>query len=203
MNDTEKIIFLSTSKVQATFTVNATTDVITSTAHGLQGDECLQLTTATTLPAGLSLLTNYYVISRTVDTFQLALTPRGSAVDITDTGTGTHTFHLKGKAFNVGGFDSVALTLDFSGTPTMTVKIQGSIQDGVDFNAVQSANNRWDYLEVVDLEDGTAIDGDTGIACSGSADHRILEVNVTRMVWINVEVTAWTAGYLGATVRAS
>ncbi len=202
MNDQEKIIFLSTSKPQADFTA-AVTGVITSAAHGLQGDECVQLTTTTTLPAGLSLTTNYYVINRTVDTFKLSLTPRGTAVAITDTGTGTHTFHLKGQAFHVGGFDSVGLTLDFSGTPTMTVKVQGSLQDGVDFNAAQGANNRWDYVEVVDLQSGSAIDGDTGIACSGSADHRIFEVNVTRLVWITVAITAYTTGYLGVTVRAS
>jgi hypothetical protein len=35
--------------------------------------------------------TNYYIISATTNTFQLSLTPGGSAVAIADAGTGTHT----------------------------------------------------------------------------------------------------------------
>lgn len=203
MNDQEKIIFLSTSKPQAAFTAEAATDIITSAAHGLQDNDLVQLTTGTTLPAGLSLATDYYIRDRAENTFKLALTPGGTAINITDAGTGTHTYHLKGKAISVGGKESVALTLDFSGTPTMTVKVQGSIQEGVNFNAAQSANNRWDYIEIVDLQSGTAIDGDVGIACAATADHRIFEVNVSRILWVSVAITAWTAGLLGITIRAS
>lgn len=199
----EKIIFLSTSKLQAAFTATAATDLITSAAHGLQTNDLVQLTNSGgTLPAGLAAATDYYIISRTEDTFQLALTPGGSAVDITGAGTGTHTFYLMGKAIYVGGFENNELTLDFSGTPTMTVKVQGSIAEKVDFNAAQSASNKWDYIEVVDLEDGAAIDGDTGIACAGTADHRLFEANVSALTWITVAVTAWTAGYLGVTIKS-
>ena len=42
------------------------------------------------LPAPLDANGNYYVISSTADTFQLAQTAGGSAIDLTDTGTGTH-----------------------------------------------------------------------------------------------------------------
>jgi hypothetical protein len=198
----EKTIFLSTSKPQAAFTAVAATDIITSAAHGLQTNDLVQLTTTGTLPAGLSLATDYYVISRTLDTFQLSLTPGGSAVDITDTGTGTHTFNLKGKVIYVGELKTTNLTIDFSGTPTMTVKVQGSVQGKVDFNAAQSATNRWDYVAVVDLNSGTAIAGDTGIACTGTADHRLVEVNISTLEWITVVITAWTAGMLGVTSKS-
>lgn len=201
--EAEKIIFLSTSKPKAAFTATAATDIVTSAGHGLQLNDLVQLTNSGGgLPAGLATSTDYYVITRTEDTFQLALTPGGSAVDITDAGTGTHSFNLKGKAIYVGGFAHNVLAIDFSGTPTMTVKVQGSTTDKVDFNAAQSANNKWDYLEVVDLQDGAPIDGDTGIACAAAADHRLFEANVPPLEWISVAITAWTAGYLGATIRS-
>lgn len=196
----EKTIFLSTSKLEADFTA-AVTDIITCAAHGLQNGDLVHVSTTTTLPAGLSASTDYYVIERTENTFELSLTPGGTAVDITDTGTGTHTFSLKGKAIYVGGYKHNDITIDFSDTPVMTIKVQGSIHEGVDLNAAKSATNRWDYVEVYDLEDGAAIDGDTGLTASAN-DHRLLEVNINGLAWISVAVTAWTSGRLGATIRS-
>lgn len=79
-------------------TVVAATDLFTATAHGLKALQSVYFTTATTLPAGLSLLTNYYVLPTvTANTFKVATTVAlalaGTAVDITDTGTGAHTVH--------------------------------------------------------------------------------------------------------------
>lgn len=71
----------------------ATTDTITSIAHGLSNGDVLLLTTSGTLPAGLSTVTPYYVINAAANTFQLSATEGGAAVDITDTGTGVHKWH--------------------------------------------------------------------------------------------------------------
>ena len=197
----EQTIFLGTSALQADFTVNATTNVITSNSHGLQDGDLIQLSTTDTLPDGLSASTNYYVIDADTNTFKVSATPAGTAVDITDTGTGTHTFHLKGKVIYVGDWQHAAAKLHFIGTPTMTVKFQGSISDTApDFNASQAYNNSWDYVEVIDYEDGTAIDGDTGIACSGTADNRMFEINVSGLKWLTVAITSFTAGNLDVRV---
>lgn len=85
-----------TSGSVGNFTANASTDVLTLTAHGLVVGMTVQFTTSGTLPAGLSLATNYYVISDglTANTFKVSLTPNGTTVDITTTGTGTHTVSL-------------------------------------------------------------------------------------------------------------
>ncbi len=76
-----------------TFTA-ATSDVITSTLTFVNGEK-VQLTTTGTLPAGLSLATNYYVVDGSLyygnTSFKLSLTPGGDPVDVTDTGSGTHT----------------------------------------------------------------------------------------------------------------
>lgn len=196
-------IFVSTVTPDQTFTAAAATDLITATAHGLSEGDVLQFTTATTLPAGLSLATDYYVISPTTNTFKVSATRGGTAVNITDAGTGAHTYHLKGKRIYVGDHMHNILMLDFNTTPTMTVKFQHSISDDApDFNAAASAVNSWDYVDVIDNEDGASIDGDTGIACAGTADHRILMLNTNRSEWITVAITAYTAGKLGITVKS-
>lgn len=81
----------------ATFTANATTDIITATSHGLSNGNRVLLDSTTTLPAALSAHTIYYVISATTNTFQVSTTVGGSAVNITDTGTGTHSFYTTFK----------------------------------------------------------------------------------------------------------
>jgi len=101
---------------QSTFTVVAATDVFTSgAAHGFKIGDKLQCTTATTLPAGLSLLTNYYVISiPSTTTFKLSATPNGPSVDCTTTGTGAHTYHLKGRMIYVRDCDQIDVAVNFT-----------------------------------------------------------------------------------------
>lgn len=76
--------------------VNTATDVVTLGAHGYLTGLKGQLTTTTTLPAGLSLATDYYIIVVSSTTVKFATSQAnaiaGTAVDITTTGTGTHTF---------------------------------------------------------------------------------------------------------------
>lgn len=79
-----------------TFTVVAATDVITKTAHGLYTGSVVQVSNSGgALPAGLSAVTNYYVIRINANTFYLASSlanaQAGTRIDITDAGTGTQT----------------------------------------------------------------------------------------------------------------
>lgn len=78
----------------SSFTANATTNVCTDAAHGFRTGDKVRLTSTTTLPAGLAANTTYFVIRLSADTFSLATTDAnavaGTAIDITDTGTGTH-----------------------------------------------------------------------------------------------------------------
>lgn len=80
-----------TTLAAVTFTA-ATTDICTAVAHGLENGTCVTVSSTTTLPAGLAASTHYFVRDKTADTFKLSLTPGGAAVDVTDTGTGTHSF---------------------------------------------------------------------------------------------------------------
>lgn len=81
----------------STFTADAGTDICTHSNINLFPYTRVQLTTTTTLPAGLSLATDYYVIKVTDTTIKFATSyanaVAGTAVDITDAGTGTHTIN--------------------------------------------------------------------------------------------------------------
>lgn len=190
-------IFSSTAKLQLAFTA-AATDIVTANAHGMSEGDIIQVTTSgVDLPAGLALATDYYIIDPTTNTFKVSANRGGSAVDITDAGTGTHTYHLKGKSIYVGDWNHNVLSIDSSGTPTMTIKFQGSVADSVDFNAAQSATNEWDYIEVVDRNTGTPSDGDVGLATTGSADHKSVVTNTEGLEWVTVVVTSWSDGELG------
>ena len=79
------------NSITATFTA-ATTGIITSAGHGRSNGNTISMTTTDTLPAGLTVGVVYYLVSVTTDTFKVALTLGGTAVTISDTGTGTHTF---------------------------------------------------------------------------------------------------------------
>lgn len=191
----ESAIFDGTGKISQTFTVVAATDIVTASAHGFSDGDVVHVSSATTLPAGLSASTNYYVTVLSANTFKLSATLGGAFVDITDTGTGAHTAVLKGRPKLVEGFRHIELSLNTSGTATMTAKVQGSFQETMpNFNAAQSATNRWDYIEIKDLQDGSAIDGDTGISQAGADDNRVFEINVNALRWVNVAITSWSQG---------
>jgi len=73
---------------------------------------------------------------------------------------------------------------------TITVKVQGSCSETApDFDSAKSWDNEWDYIQVIDLEDGSAIDGDTGISFADSDDLRKFAINIDGLRWINVTVT--------------
>lgn len=73
--------------VDKAFTVAASTDSLTSTAHGYSNGDAVLLT-AKTNGAPLVLGTVYYVRDVTTNTFKLAATAGGAAIDITSDGSG-------------------------------------------------------------------------------------------------------------------
>lgn len=100
------------SVTNAITAVTAGTDTVTHTFYALLTGTRVQLTTTTTLPAGLSLATDYYVIKVTDTTCKFATSYAnaiaGTAVDITDAGTGTHTINTVLPRYTNGdGVDAI------------------------------------------------------------------------------------------------
>jgi hypothetical protein len=77
----------------ATVTISqASPGVVTYAAHGLTAGAPLFFSTTGSLPTGLTAGTTYYVASVLgADTFTVASTPTGSAINTTGAGSGTHT----------------------------------------------------------------------------------------------------------------
>lgn len=93
----DEIDYTGTSVPAATFTATHGTDTFNATAHKLFNGDVVRLTTTGVLPAGLMpfsppVVLDYWVINKTNDTFQLSLNSGGAAIEISDNGTGTHTF---------------------------------------------------------------------------------------------------------------
>jgi len=78
----------------ATMTI-ASPCVVTFNSHGLTANDTVRFTTTIALPTGIVAGTTYYVIATglTSNTFQLALTAGGSAVNTSGGQSGTHTLY--------------------------------------------------------------------------------------------------------------
>ena len=125
-----------------TFTADAGTDIITMTSTAnipsniLTGTR-VRLTTTTTLPGGLATATDYYVIKVTDSTFKLATSYAnaiaGTAINITDAGTGTHTMsRLLPRYTNGAGLNAMfinpAATAMGAATPNLSLGYTNSSQ---------------------------------------------------------------------------
>lgn len=127
------------------FTADAGTDVVTSTAHGLSDTDEIYLDSTGTLPAGM--VATMFVRDSTTDTFKVALTEGGAAVNITDAGTGTH-YWLKSDEFKVSlEADGTQVNVTGAGTGTHKFAIVGQQDDLV----------ADDPVDVLYLEEGDGI----------------------------------------------
>jgi hypothetical protein len=75
-----------------TFTADASNDQLTDSGHGLENGDQITFTTTGTLPAPLSTEKTYYIKDKSINSFKVALHVDGVAVDITNTGSGTHSY---------------------------------------------------------------------------------------------------------------
>lgn len=73
------------------FTAVAATDIVTAVNHPFIDTDAVRLfNSGGAVPAGLAEQTDHYVRDKSGNTFKLALSSGGTAIDITGTGTGTH-----------------------------------------------------------------------------------------------------------------
>lgn len=70
---------------------NTTTERINITGHGLLDGQPVRFTSTGTLPTGITSNTQYFVVNKTTDDFQIALTVGGAAINLGGTPSGTST----------------------------------------------------------------------------------------------------------------
>ena len=125
-----------------TFSADAPTDICTYTSVVNQPSNILtgtrvRLTTTTTLPAGLALATDYFVIRISDTTFRLASSfanaIAGTQIDITNAGSGTHTIswllprYTNGAGVQAIFFNANATPLG-AGAPNLSLGYTNSLQ---------------------------------------------------------------------------
>ena len=88
------------------FTAGTNNEIALTAAHGLANGDRVRVASATTLPVPLEVGVDYFIVSLVGDTCKLAFSAGGTEVDITTTGTGTHTCYMAGW-LTVKGADAV------------------------------------------------------------------------------------------------
>ncbi len=110
------------------FTVDEPANTIESVAHGLVANQCVHVSSDTTLPAPLTATGHYFVKNPTDDDFQISTTRGGSAVNLTDTGTGIHSYKVAaefaGEYTRISDIDHTEILYAvLGGTPAVVEKI--------------------------------------------------------------------------------
>lgn len=129
------------------FTADSTTDSLSDVAHEFTTGLKVQLTTTTTLPSGLSLATDYFVIVVSNDTYRVATSLAnalaGTYVNFTDNGTGTHTATPVALA---GGTYKIQLSIDGSNYVDLAAATNITADAGVFLDEVDPLYN---WIKVV------------------------------------------------------
>lgn len=202
----EQEIFDAQADHTAEFTVNASTNRFSSTAHGLAVNDVITLTNSGgALPTGLSAATYYYVIEVIdADTFKVSTTPGGSTADPSDTGSGTHSFHeeYEGAPILVSDWKSLMLTVHTSDSASVTLYAKVAIADTKPtFINPASESNRTATVMLINLEDATGVEGDDGIVIAGTDIAKAFKVNVDGAMWFTLVTKLFNAGQVTAKIK--
>lgn len=99
-----------------------------------------------------------------------------------------------GKVIDTDSYRFVLFTLSSSDTGNFVLKFQGSMSNTApDFSSAQSVTNRWDYIQVKDLQAGTTVDGDTGVTWTADDVVRY-ETVFSGYKWICATLTTYNTG---------
>lgn len=112
-----------------------------------------------------------------------------------------------GNSIDVRDYKNIVISLGTSGNANMTIKCKGSIGEvntGPNFaESSKAINNQWEYIQMIDLADGTAYNGSVGIAFTGTDNVRMFAVNTDNISYLTLDVTARAAGTVTATACGS
>jgi len=87
---------------------------------------------------------------------------------------------------------SLATAGNFAGTVKFAMSLQ---QEAPNFALPPSPTNRWDFVRVIDLQDGSTIAGDDGVVLTANT-VRNLEMDTNGANWLTAIVSGYTAGQL-------
>ena len=120
-----------------------------------------------------------------------------NAVEAAGVGTTATVREYRHKVITVSAPANASLTFKFQASSGVSVTSDAEPT----FSTAQSATNLWDYVGVYDLEDGSFIDGDTGVTLNNdtaASNTRRYIINDDHCQYVNLEITSYTDGSLSA-----
>ncbi len=149
---------IEASSFTATMTINSPC-VVTHASHGLQNDQAIYFTTTGALPTGLSVNTTYYILNKSDNTFQLALTAGGAAINTTGSQSGVHTVNvLAGVGNCTRGYLSTVATTHDAGDASSFYRLMGNCID-LALKLMSSTGDGSFYLEELQATNFENVDG--------------------------------------------
>ena len=107
-----------------------------------------------------------------------------------------------GLVMEVSDFRHLILALNTTGNGAMVINVQGSIQEAKPtFTSAASPTNQWTYLQIVNLDDQSVVNGTAGITLTGTDINKMYEINTNGIKWVNLIISSWTAGQLYARLK--
>lgn len=209
MQDTKSYtVWDSVLPVTITSSTDATPIVITATGHGFTTGDLVQIFGHATNIAANGI---YKITVIDANTFSLQDLNSGANIAGSGAGAGSGGVVVKApKILLVEDAKSIQFEIHTSGSASLTLKTASSFgkktkdsvvdNDTPNFGATQAANNPWDFVQVVDLNTGTTINGTTGIVTASTDLNNAYECNVNSSKYITPILAAWTAGVIS--VRA-
>lgn len=206
----EYVIWDSVTPQTVTSSTDASPTVVTKASHGLTTGDRIIINGHTTNIAVNGIWEAVVVNSNTFKIRDI-----NTKVEVNTSGAGAGSGGVMATApaiIFMEDYRNAILYYKTAGTSTHTVKVAGSIGkfladqnshgDTPNFGATIADSNPYSFVDLMDLEDGsTDIDGDDGIATSGTDFNKTLEVNVNGLKYFTLIPTAWTQGSISAKVK--
>lgn len=186
----------SVTPVAVTSSTDATPIVVTATSHGFStGDNVLIYGHTTNIAAN-----GTYKITR-IDANSFSLQNLNTNANIAGSGSGAGSGGLvcvAPKIVFASDFRTIVLQVSTTGTATTTLKVAGTLGTTIDtapnFGATVSASNPYAFLQIINLDTGSAINGATGIVVAGTDINNQYEINVNSEKYVTVFPISWTQG---------
>lgn len=209
----EITLYDAVTPVAITSSTDATPIVMTVASHGLStGDRVLIYGHTTNIAAN-----GIYKITKLTDnTFSLQDEFTGADIAGSGAGAGSNSgLIVKAPPILVSDtFRNVVIQVGTSGTATVNLKVAGSLgkpassyakvngprYDFPNFGATVIPSNPYTFLQIIDLESASAVNGSTGIAVTGTDIAKQYEVNINANKYLTVFPATWTQGAI--TVKA-
>ena len=166
--------------------------LFTDEDHGLINTDIVQIRTTGTLPTGLSLNTNYYVVNKTDDTFKLALTSGGADILWTDDGGGTHSWY-KPTIYTVAGDQTSMFLVDKFVTVSNYTDVSWNVSEEI-INVLYTGGNTEITTRLDSSTFASTTATDPRIEADGSSHAQVIDIDIIPtpthdQIWFKVKRT--------------